>query len=77
MICQSLEGEARTQWNPYDVFLPGSFPDSDCHFLIVLLAIHFIADDQGEFIAELGFLFDASGLLGGPRSKVCFDTRST
>ncbi|KAJ3528703.1 hypothetical protein NMY22_g5730 [Coprinellus aureogranulatus] len=31
--------------------------------------IHFIADDQGEFIAELGFLFDASGLLGGPRSK--------
>ncbi|KAF6744415.1 Redoxin [Ephemerocybe angulata] len=31
--------------------------------------VRFIADDQGELIAELGFLFDAAGLLGGPRSK--------
>ena len=33
-------------------------------------AIHFIADDQGAFIGALGMLFDASGLLGAPRSKV-------
>ena len=32
--------------------------------------IHFIADDKGAFIGALGMLFDASGLLGAPRSKV-------
>ncbi|KAI0819695.1 Redoxin [Trametes gibbosa] len=31
--------------------------------------IHFIADDQGAFIGALGMLFDASALLGAPRSK--------
>ncbi|EAU81656.1 hypothetical protein CC1G_02672 [Coprinopsis cinerea okayama7 len=31
--------------------------------------IHFIADDTGNVISSLGFLFDASGGLGGPRSK--------
>ncbi|KAI0739506.1 Redoxin [Daedaleopsis nitida] len=31
--------------------------------------IHFIADDQGAFTGALGMLFDASGLLGAPRSK--------
>ncbi|KAI0665483.1 Redoxin [Trametes maxima] len=31
--------------------------------------IHFIADDQGAFIGALGMLFDASPLLGAPRSK--------
>ena len=33
-------------------------------------AIHFIADDQGAFTGALGMLFDASDLLGAPRSKV-------
>ncbi|OJT07302.1 hypothetical protein TRAPUB_1845 [Trametes pubescens] len=32
-------------------------------------AIHFIADDQGAFVGALGMLFDASPLLGSPRSK--------
>jgi 2-Cys peroxiredoxin 5 len=31
--------------------------------------VHFIADDKGAFTTKLGFLFDASGLLGGPRAK--------
>ncbi|KAF9565443.1 Redoxin [Agrocybe pediades] len=31
--------------------------------------IHFIADDKAAFVSSLGLLFDASGLLGGPRSK--------
>lgn len=32
--------------------------------------MHFIADDQGAFTGALGMLFDASPLLGAPRSKV-------
>nr|VWP00735.1 Calcium influx-promoting protein ehs1 [Ganoderma boninense] len=31
--------------------------------------VHFIADDQGAFTGALGMLFDASNLLGAPRSK--------
>ncbi|KAI8977861.1 Redoxin [Trametes punicea] len=31
--------------------------------------VHFIADDQGAFVGALGMLFDASELLGAPRSK--------
>ncbi|KAH7886631.1 Redoxin-domain-containing protein [Phlebopus sp. FC_14] len=31
--------------------------------------VRFIADDKGEFTSGLGLLFDASGLLGSPRSK--------
>ncbi|KAH9840756.1 Redoxin [Rhodofomes roseus] len=31
--------------------------------------IHFIADDKGAFVGALGMLFDASELLGAPRSK--------
>ncbi|GBE85759.1 Putative peroxiredoxin [Sparassis crispa] len=31
--------------------------------------IKFIADDEGAFVGALGLLFDASPLLGGPRSK--------
>ncbi|KAH9848201.1 Redoxin-domain-containing protein [Lenzites betulinus] len=31
--------------------------------------IHFIADDQAAFVGALGMLFDASELLGAPRSK--------
>ncbi|KAF9003106.1 Redoxin [Cyathus striatus] len=31
--------------------------------------IHFLADDNAAFISSLGLVFDASGLLGGPRSK--------
>ncbi|RDX44652.1 Redoxin [Polyporus arcularius HHB13444] len=31
--------------------------------------VHFIADDQGAFTGALGMLFDASALLGAPRSK--------
>ncbi|KAF8970978.1 Redoxin-domain-containing protein [Flammula alnicola] len=31
--------------------------------------IHFIADDKGAFVGSLGLIFDATGLLGGPRSK--------
>ena len=34
------------------------------------LTVHFIADDQGAFVGALGMLFDASALLGAPRSKV-------
>ncbi|KAI9569979.1 Redoxin-domain-containing protein [Boletus coccyginus] len=32
--------------------------------------VRFIADDKGEFTSNLGLFFDASGLLGSPRSKV-------
>ncbi|KAG7442117.1 Redoxin [Guyanagaster necrorhizus] len=32
-------------------------------------AIHFLADDQGEFSGATGLIFDATPLLGGPRSK--------
>ena len=38
--------------------------------MVFWAAIHFVADDQGAFTAALGMLFDASPLLGGPRSKV-------
>ncbi|KAI0349841.1 Redoxin [Trametes cingulata] len=31
--------------------------------------VHFISDDQGAFVGALGMLFDASPLLGAPRSK--------
>ncbi|KAF9242806.1 Redoxin-domain-containing protein [Melanogaster broomeanus] len=31
--------------------------------------VRFIADDKGEFTSNLGLLFDASDLLGSPRSK--------
>ncbi|OBZ73407.1 putative peroxiredoxin pmp20 [Grifola frondosa] len=31
--------------------------------------VHFIADDKGAFIGAMGLLFDASPLLGAPRSK--------
>ncbi|KIM37403.1 hypothetical protein M413DRAFT_448471 [Hebeloma cylindrosporum] len=31
--------------------------------------IHFIADDKGAFVSSLGLIFDASPLLGNPRSK--------
>ncbi|TRM66651.1 thioredoxin-like protein [Schizophyllum amplum] len=31
--------------------------------------VKFIADDQGLFTSSLGMLFDATPLLGGPRSK--------
>ncbi|KAH7919676.1 Redoxin [Leucogyrophana mollusca] len=31
--------------------------------------VRFIADDTGEFTSGLGLLFDATGLLGAPRSK--------
>lgn len=33
--------------------------------------VRFIADDKAEFTLGLGMLFDATPLLGGPRSKVC------
>ena len=38
--------------------------------LSLLVDVEFIADDKGELTSALGLLFDASGLLGGPRSKV-------
>ncbi|KAG8215792.1 hypothetical protein J3R82DRAFT_7700 [Butyriboletus roseoflavus] len=31
--------------------------------------VRFIADDKGELTSSLGLIFDASGLLGSPRSK--------
>ncbi|KIY51971.1 Redoxin [Fistulina hepatica ATCC 64428] len=31
--------------------------------------VRFIADDQGLFVSSLGLVFDATPLLGGPRSK--------
>ncbi|KDR72792.1 hypothetical protein GALMADRAFT_252056 [Galerina marginata CBS 339.88] len=31
--------------------------------------IHFIADDKAAFVSSIGLIFDASPLLGGPRSK--------
>ncbi|KAK0234872.1 hypothetical protein EDD85DRAFT_1025618 [Armillaria nabsnona] len=31
--------------------------------------IHFLADDQGEFAGATGLIFNATPLLGGPRSK--------
>ncbi|TFK24492.1 Redoxin [Coprinopsis marcescibilis] len=31
--------------------------------------LHFVADDTGHITSSLGFLFDASGALGSPRSK--------
>lgn len=37
---------------------------------LYITAIHFIADDKGAFVGALGMLFDASPLLGAPRSKV-------
>ncbi|KAL4072074.1 Redoxin-domain-containing protein [Scleroderma citrinum] len=31
--------------------------------------VRFISDDKGEFVSSLGLVFDATELLGGPRSK--------
>ena len=31
--------------------------------------VHFLADDDASFTAEVGMLFDAKGLLGNRRSK--------
>lgn len=39
----------------------------DIHLFV---AIHFIADDQGIFSTHVGLVFDATALLGAPRSKV-------
>jgi peroxiredoxin len=41
---------------------------------LIIPAIHFIADDKGAFVSSVGLIFDASGLLGGPRSKVRYLT---
>lgn len=38
--------------------------------IIQMSAIHFIADDKASFVSSVGLAFDASGLLGGIRSKV-------
>lgn len=38
--------------------------------------VRFIADDKAELTLALGMLFDASPLLGGPRSTVCHSTVS-
>lgn len=38
--------------------------------------VRFIADDRAELTLALGMLFDASPLLGGPRSMVCQSTVS-
>ena len=46
--------------------LPGN--KTDLHRKLV--EIHFIADDAGAFTGAAGLLFDASPLLGAPRSKV-------
>lgn len=37
---------------------------------MICSAVRFLADDSGAFTAKLGMLFDATPLLGGPRSKV-------
>ena len=34
--------------------------------------VRFIADDKADLTIALGMLFDATPLLGGPRSKVRF-----
>ncbi len=34
------------------------------------IGVRFIADDKGELVSRLGLIFDASPLLGSPRSKV-------
>ncbi|KAG8990972.1 hypothetical protein FRB90_001520 [Tulasnella sp. 427] len=31
--------------------------------------VHFVADDTAQFVSSLGLVMDATGLLGGPRSK--------
>ncbi|TFK35883.1 Redoxin [Crucibulum laeve] len=31
--------------------------------------VHFIADDKASFVGSLGLVFDATPVLGGPRSK--------
>ncbi|KAG8976613.1 hypothetical protein FRC05_003452 [Tulasnella sp. 425] len=31
--------------------------------------VHFVADDTAHFVSALGLVMDATGLLGGPRSK--------
>ena len=36
--------------------------------------VRFIADDRAELTLALGMLFDATPLLGGPRSTVCQST---
>ncbi|KAK0489842.1 Redoxin [Armillaria luteobubalina] len=33
-------------------------------------AVRFLADGQGEFVGATGLVFDATPLLGGPRSKL-------
>ena len=38
--------------------------------VFIFKVIHFVADDKGAFVGSLGLLFDASPLLGAPRSKV-------
>lgn len=45
------------------------------NFHVVNQAIHFIADDKAAFVSSLGLVFDATDLLGGPRSKVKFPMR--
>jgi peroxiredoxin len=35
--------------------------------------LRFIADDTGALTTQLGLLFDATALLGAPRSKVGSD----
>ncbi|KAF8130794.1 hypothetical protein EV363DRAFT_220507, partial [Boletus edulis] len=48
---------------------PGHGPDKHCAWCHQTTGVRFIADDEGELTSSLGLLFDASGLLGSPRSK--------
>ncbi|KAH9475352.1 Peroxisomal membrane associated protein 20 [Psilocybe cubensis] len=41
----------------------------DSYLIVKPTAIHFIADDKASFVSSVGLAFDASGLLGGIRSK--------
>ena len=65
------EGTRQSNSNlwPSSAFFPHIYSHLGC-VRNSLIAVHFIADDQGAFTGALGMLFDASGLLGAPRSKV-------
>ena len=67
-----MEGAARIQLASVPPYCHRHNPPS----LTSHPAIHFIADDQGAFTGGLGMLFDASSLLGAPRSRVRSDLPS-
>ena len=66
-------GRGRSSWRLTElvcIYSHSPSSESMTDLCRISLEIHFIADDTGAFTGAAGLLFDASPMLGAPRSKV-------